>query len=142
LKVRKFKVWDTYKTDTMKVTKEHIIEFATKYDPQYLHIDEEKAEQTRFKGIIASGVHTLAMSLRLWIDTGKYGEDLIAGLEINDIKFLKPVYPGDEIYSMGTVLDVEEKQNKTGILTLRLSTFNQREEQVFQADFVVLMKND
>ena len=43
-----------------------------------MHIDKEKAEQSRFKGIIASGMHTLSISFKLWVEEGKYGEEVVA----------------------------------------------------------------
>ncbi|PWZ43143.1 hypothetical protein DD911_13005, partial [Staphylococcus pseudintermedius] len=55
MKYDDFIVGETFKTKSLHITEEEIIQFATTFDPQYMHIDKEKAEQSRFKGIIASG---------------------------------------------------------------------------------------
>lgn len=54
-----------FETSSIKVSKEEIMSFADQFDPQYMHLDEEKAKQGRFKGIIASGLHTLSLSFRI-----------------------------------------------------------------------------
>ncbi|MNY54399.1 bifunctional aldehyde dehydrogenase/enoyl-CoA hydratase [compost metagenome] len=105
-----------------------------------MHLDEEKAKQGRFNGIIASGIQTLAVSFKLWVETGSYGEDVIAGTAMNNIKFIKPVFPGDELHTMVEVIDVIEKKNENGIVTVRLSTFNQSDEKVFEGELSVLVR--
>jgi acyl dehydratase len=96
--------------------------------------------QGRFNGIIASGIQTLAVSFKLWVETGSYGDEVIAGTAMNNIKFIKPVYPGDELYTIVEVIGVKEKRNETGLVTVLLSTFNNKEEKVFEGDLSVLVK--
>lgn len=55
-------------TTSYKVSKEEIIKFASQFDPQYMNIDEQKAKQSRFKRIIASGLYTLSISSKLWVE--------------------------------------------------------------------------
>ncbi|WP_280161100.1 MaoC/PaaZ C-terminal domain-containing protein (plasmid) [Priestia megaterium] len=117
-----------------------IMGFAEEFDPQYMHLDEEKAQQGRFNGIIASGIHTIALSFKLWIEEGMYGNDVIAGTEMNNIKFIKPVYPEDELHTIVEVIDKKTKNNETGILTVLLSTYNNKEQKVFEGDLSVLIK--
>lgn len=100
----------------------------------------KKALQGRFNGIIASGIQTLAVSFKLWVETGSYGDEVIAGTAMNNIKFIKPVYPGDELYTIVEVIGVKEMRNGTGLVTVLLSTFNHTEEQVFEGDLSVLVK--
>lgn len=142
MKLNQFTVGQAFETKSFKITKKNIMEFAKEYDPQYMHLDEEKANQGRFNGIIASGMHTLAISFKLWVEEGKYGEDVIAGTRMNNIKFIKPVYPNDELYTVVKVIDKKERKNETGMLTVMLSTFNSKKEKVFQGDLSVLIKND
>lgn len=66
--------------------------FAEVYDPQYMHLNEEKAKMGRFNGIIASGIQTLSITFKLWIEEGCHEDDIIAGTGMNNIKFLAPVY--------------------------------------------------
>lgn len=65
MKYDDFIVGETFKTKSLHITEEEIIQFATTFDPQYMHIDKEKAEQSRFKGIIASGMHSIHFQYHL-----------------------------------------------------------------------------
>jgi acyl dehydratase len=140
MKLNEFTIGQVFETKSFKLTKEDIMRFAGEFDPQYMHLDEEKANQGRFNGIIASGIQTLAISFKLWVEQGAYGDDVIAGTQMNNIKFIKPVYPGDEIHTIVEVIDKKEKKNETGILTVLLSTFNDKKEKVFEGDLSVLIK--
>ncbi|MED4240463.1 MaoC family dehydratase [Priestia megaterium] len=140
MKLDEFTIGQVFKTKSFKLIKEEIMGFAEEFDPQYMHLDEEKAQQGRFNGIIASGIHTIALSFKLWIEEGMYGNDVIAGTEMNNIKFIKPVYPEDELHTIVEVIDKKTKNNETGILTVLLSTYNNKEQKVFEGDLSVLIK--
>jgi acyl dehydratase len=140
MKLDELTIGQVFTTKPFKLTKEDIMRFAGEFDPQYMHLDEEKASQGRFNGIIASGIHTLAISFKLWVEQGIYGDDVIAGTQMNNIKFIKPVYPDDELHTIVEVIDKKAKKNETGILTVLLSTFNDKEEKVFEGDLSVLIK--
>lgn len=140
MKLDEFTIGQVFQTKSLKLTKEDIKRFAGEFDPQYMHLDEEKANQGRFGGIIASGIHTLAISFKLWVEEGCYGEDVIAGTRMNTIKFMKPVYPDDELHINVEVIDKKATKDETGILTVSLSTFNNRDEKVFEGDLSVLIK--
>jgi acyl dehydratase len=139
MKLDEFTIGQVFETKSLKLTKEDIMRFAKEFDPQYMHLDEEKAKQGRFNGIIASGIHTMALSFKLWIEQGMYEEDVIAGTEMNNIKFIKPVYPGDELHTIVKVIDKETRKRETGILTVLLSTYN-KEQKVFEGELSVLIK--
>ncbi|PGX73985.1 MaoC family dehydratase [Priestia megaterium] len=140
MKLDEFTIGQVFQTKSLKLTKEDIMRFAGEFDPQYMHLDEEKANQGRFDGIIASGIHTLAISFKLWVEEGFYGEDVIAGTRMNNIKFIKPVYPEDELHINVEVIDKKATKDETGVLTVSLSTFNDRDEKVFEGDLSVLIK--
>ena len=140
MKLDEFTIGQVFETKSYKLTKEDILKFAGEFDPQYMHIDEEKANQGRFNGIIASGIHTLAISFKLWVEEDKYGEDIIAGTRMNNLKFIQPVYPEDELHIIVEVLDKKAIKHETGILTVSLSTFNDKEEKVFEGELSVLIK--
>ncbi|MEH7118953.1 MaoC family dehydratase [Neobacillus vireti] len=140
MKLDEFTIGQVFQTKSLKLTKEDIMRFAGEFDPQYMHLDEEKASLGRFNGIIASGIHTLAISFKLWVEEGTYGDDVIAGTRMNNIKFIKPVYPGDELHLMVKVIDKKATKQETGILTVWLSTFNDKEEKVFEGELSVLLK--
>ncbi|MEK4476259.1 MaoC family dehydratase [Paenibacillus sp. FSL R7-0048] len=140
MRFNEFFVGQIFKTNSLRITKDSITSFASEYDPQYMHLDEDRAEQGRFNGIIASGIQTLAVSFKLWVETGSYGDDVIAGTAMNNIKFIKPVYPDDELYTIVEVIAVREKKNETGIVTVLLSTYNDKDEKIFEGDLSVLVK--
>lgn len=139
MKLDEFKIGQVFQTKSLKLTKENIMRFASEFDPQYMHLDEEKANQGRFNGIIASGIQTLAISFKLWVEEGLYGDDVIAGTQMNNIKFVKPVYPEDELHIIVEVIDKKSTKNDSGILTVLLSTFNEKEEKVFEGELSVLI---
>lgn len=140
MKFNEFFVGQTFKTRSFQVTDDNVHTFAAEFDPQYMHLDKEKADAGRFGGIIASGIQTLAISFKLWVETGSYSEDVIAGTAMNNIKFSRPVYPGDELHTLVEVIDMQEKRNAAGIVTVRMSTFNAKEEKVFSGELSALVK--
>ncbi|GAK40740.1 hypothetical protein TCA2_3230 [Paenibacillus sp. TCA20] len=135
-----FYIGQEFKTKSLRLSKDDIIRFASEFDPQYMHLNEDKANQGRFNGIIASGIQTLAVSFKLWVETGNYGDEVIAGTTMNNIKFIKPVYPGDELYTLVKVTELREKHNETGLVTVLLTTFNEKEEVVFEGELTVLIR--
>ena len=140
MKLDEFTIGQTFKTKTLELTKEEIMKFAGEFDPQYLHINEERAKEGRFKGIIASGIHTLAISFKLWVEEEKYGDDVIAGTGMNHIQFIRPVFPGDKLFTIIEVLEKKANKSDTGILTVLLKTYNDKEEEVFEGELSVLIK--
>jgi acyl dehydratase len=138
MKFDELSIGQKFETSSYKVGKEEIITFATQFDPQYMHIDEEKAKQSSFKGIIASGLHTLSLSSKLWVESGVLGDDVIAGTGVNNLKFTKPVYPEDVLYVTTEVIKKEERQG-SGKVTLLLSSFKNNGEQVLKAEISALV---
>ena len=138
MRFEEFTLGRTFTTSSLVLSKESIMAFASVYDPQYMHLDEAKAAAGRFKGLIASGIQTMAVSFKLWVETGAYGEEVVAGTAMNDVRFIKPVYPDDELHVEVEVISLEERR-RSGIVTVRLSTFNARGEQVFSGELSALI---
>ncbi|MGB3301273.1 MaoC/PaaZ C-terminal domain-containing protein [Gordonia sp. (in: high G+C Gram-positive bacteria)] len=89
------------------VEKDELVEYARKWDPQGFHIDEDIAAASPYGGLIASGIHSFAIMQRLSV-IGVYDNwAVIAGKEVRDIKFLRPVRPGDVITGTVTVSELE-----------------------------------
>lgn len=133
-------IGQTFETDAYKVTEEEIITFATQYDPQYMHIDAEKAGKSIFKGIIASGLHTLSLSFKLWIELDVFGDNVIAGTGMDKLRFTKPVYPDDVIKVYATVIDKQERKT-SGEVTVLISTYtNNGKKQVLKTELTALIK--
>jgi len=113
----------TRSSRTYRVTREEVIEFATKYDPQPFHLDDEAAKTTFFGRLSASGWHTGAMVMRLMVDTWKDTEPT-AGLGspgIDDLRWVKPVYPGDELsVEMGLTKTKQTVTNQHGEVVMTM----------------------
>lgn len=141
MKFNEYVIGETYRTESIQLSKKDIIDFAKIYDPQYMHIDEAKAKEGRFGSLIAPGMQTMSTSFKLWVELGIYGEDVIAGTGMNNIKFIKPVFPDDEINVLSEVIELAPRRSRGGIVTVLLTTFNQNNEKVFQAELSALISN-
>jgi acyl dehydratase len=125
------------------VTREEVIEFARKYDPQPFHLDDEAAAKTHFGRIAASGWHTTAMTMAV-IARAVVAEEQ-AGLGspgIDELRWLKPVYPGDRITVRGTILDKTPSRSKPDIGSFRTQTTvtNQDGVDVMRFTSIVLIR--
>lgn len=141
MKFNEYVIGEAYRTESIQLSKKDIIDFAKIYDPQYMHIDEAKAKEGRFGSLIASGMQTMSTSFKLWVELGVYGEEVVAGTGMNNIKFIKPVFPDDEISVLSEVIELSPRRSIGGIVTVRLTTFNQNDEKVFQAELSALISN-
>jgi len=93
-------IGETYETGGYTVTKEEIIEFAEQFDPQPFHLDEEAAQDSMFGELVASGLHTLCLSVRLFVTEIVNGEVDIAnmgGLGMDDLRWHEPVRLGETL---------------------------------------------
>jgi acyl dehydratase len=125
------KVGDRFKSKPLKVTEKQVIEFAHKFDPQTCHLNCKSAERTIFKGLIASGWHTSAMTMRLFVQTLNFAEGVI-GLGIDKLRWPNVVRPGDVLTVETEILRVRRSRSRSnyGIIRLRNVTTNQRGETV------------
>lgn len=95
----------TYKSGSRTVTKEEIREFAKKYAPQPLHVDEGAAEDSFFGTLVASGMHTLAECVCIAVD--EYYTDVanVARTRMDEVRFSKPLRPGDTLTVSSEILE-------------------------------------
>lgn len=114
------------------VTEEEIIEFASKYDPQFFHLDHDKAKQSLFGGLCASGWHTAAMFMRMLVDSMPEEHGSLGSPGVEKIKWLKPVYPGYELSVIGTVTACRLSESKpgVGVVSASYNIVDQHEEVV------------
>ncbi len=113
----------------VKISAEEIIEFATKYDPQPFHIDEEAAKKTMFGGLIASGTHTLAYWRKM--DDEINGDiAYICGLEYERVRLITPLRPDDEMTLKSKIAEVIPSRSKTdrGVVKVDFWVYNQNDE--------------
>ncbi|MFT4520814.1 MAG: acyl dehydratase [Halioglobus sp.] len=111
------------------LSKEQIINFAKEYDPQPFHIDEEAAKDYPF-GLIASGAHTYAISLKLWNAISTEQVASIGGLGIDEMRLSKPVKPGDQLRVKAYNKSKRESNSRPGygILVSKVEVINQNNE--------------
>lgn len=134
----------TYGSGRLKVTEERIKSFAAEFDPQPAHLDDAAARKTIFRGLAASGWHTAAMTMRLFVDSEFKPAGGIVGAGFDEFKWPKPVRPGDELHLKIEVLEVRPSKSRPdqGIAKVRTTTLNQNDEpvQVSVGNLVVLRK--
>lgn len=123
---------DVHELGTRTVTEAEIIDFAKQFDPQYFHVDPEKAKASRFGGIIASGWHTASLVMRVYVDEYLSHVAGMASPGVDEIRWPNPVRPGDTLSVRVTVLEARPSRTKPdrGIVRARVEAFNQRGEAV------------
>ncbi|HUE62198.1 MAG TPA: MaoC family dehydratase [Chthoniobacterales bacterium] len=125
------KAGDRFKSETYAVSEEQLISFAREFDPQPFHLDAAVADQTMFKGLIASGWHTAAITMRLFVQTLNFAEGAI-GLGVDELRWPNAVRPGDRLQVETEIIDLRVSRSKPGhgVVRLRNVTTNQRGEVV------------
>ncbi len=117
------------------VTREEVIDFASKYDPQAFHLDDEAAKQTYFGRLSASGWHTCAMTMAMLVEQLKKHEQAGLGSPgVDELRWVKPVYPGDVLRCETDVIEKRRSKSKAdlGLFKSRCRTYNQNDELVLE----------
>ena len=111
-------VGDVYPFGEYTVTREEIVEYAQKWDPQWFHTDVDAAESGPFGGVIASGIHTMAICQRLAVAAVFDRWQTICGRELTNVQFRRPVRPGTVLSGRATVASVtpEPARRRTGVV--------------------------
>lgn len=118
-----------------EVTREEVIDFATKYDPQPFHLDDDAAAKTFFGKVAASGWHTCAMMMRMMADNMKDNEQAGLGSPgVDELRWLKPVYPGDILRCESEILDKTPSRSRPdmGSYRARATVLNQDDVAVLE----------
>ena len=112
------------------VTAEEIIAFATQFDPQPFHVDAKEGERSMYGSLIASGWHTVSMLMRMNCDTYLLDSASMGSPGIDELRWLRPVRPGDTIRAELEVIEVRPSRSKPdrGVMVSRWRAFNQNEE--------------
>jgi len=114
------------------VSEADILEFARRYDPQPMHVDPASAKTGPFGGLIASGWHTAALMMQLFVAAYLSPASSLASPGLDELRWLKPVRPGDALSLRVTVLDARRSRSKPdqGIVHSLVEVLNQRGEVV------------
>jgi acyl dehydratase len=116
----------------LSVEPARIKSFAAEFDPQPFHVDEDSARDTFFKGLAASGWHTAAMTMRLLVEGELKPAGGIIGAGFDEMRWPRPVRPGDELWVESEVLEVRPSKSRPdqGVIKVRTTTLNQKGEAV------------
>jgi acyl dehydratase len=136
-----FAVGQVYRSGRLRVEKEQIIAFAAQFDPQPYHLDEEAARKSAFGGLVASGWHTAALTMRLIADGEFRPAGGVLGVGFDDLSWPHPVRSGDELHAESEVVDVRPSKSRPdrGLIRVRTTTINQNGEtvQIFTGNLLV-----
>jgi acyl dehydratase len=115
-----------WETGSVLVTEDEIVAFARQFDPQPFHMDIEAARRSAFGGLIASGLHALSLTMRLFFDLNLWENAIIASPGMNEVRWLKPLRPEMTIWSQVAVADVKPSTSKAdrGVVTTRHLAFS------------------
>ena len=122
-----------FETRAKTLSEAEILDFAFRYDPQPFHIDVEGAKEGPFGGLIASGLQTMAVALRMMLQAQVFAPDASMGSPgLEEVRWLRPVRPGDTLRGRGMILEARPSRSKPdrGVMRYRLEVLNQRDEPV------------
>ena len=139
-----FEPGQKFGSNRLAVEASRIKSFAAEFDPQPFHLDVSAARDTFFKGLAASGWHTAAITMRLLVDGELKPAGGIIGAGFDEMRWPKPVRPGDELRVESEILEVRPSKSRPdqGVIKLRTTTLNQDGEpvQVFVGNLIVLRR--
>jgi acyl dehydratase len=125
------KIGRTQKFGSKLVILEEVLDFAKKFDPQDFHLSDEAAAKTHFGRISASGWHSCAMVMGMVVANLRANKQAGLGSPgVDEIRWLKPVYPGDILRCESTLLEKRRSASRPemGIMKAKMAVFNQNDE--------------
>lgn len=116
----------------MTVAAADIVSFAEEFDPQPFHLDEAAGEESLLGGLAASGWHTCCLMMRMICDGFLLRAAGMGSPGIEEVKWLKPVHPGDALQLEATVIDARASRSRRdmGLVKFEFALLNQRDERV------------
>lgn len=131
-------------TTRIRIEEDRIKTFAAEFDPQPFHLDEAAAAVSVFRGLAASGWHTAAVTMRLLVDSAFKPAGGIVGAGFDELRWPRPLRPGDELRVESEVLEVRPSKSRPdqGLVKLRTTTLNQDGEavQISMGNILVLRR--
>ncbi len=107
-----FAVGDEFALGSHTVTKDGIVDYARKFDPQPFHVDEDAAQESMFGGLVASGWHVVSLTNRLMTDALFSRMALRGGHGTDEVRFLEPVRPGDTLTGVVEVTEISDPESR------------------------------
>lgn len=126
-----------------EVTRQEVLEFANKYDPQPFHLSDEAAAETHFGRIAASGWHTCAMTMAVLARHAVEHEQAGLGSPgIDELRWKKPVYPGDTLHVRGEIIEKTPSRSRPdmGSFRTKMTVTNQDDQAVMTFTSIVLIR--
>lgn len=111
-----------------EVTREEVTSFAEQYDPQAIHTDPEVAAASMFGGLVASGWHTAAMTMRLLVDGRLADSRALGALGVDSLRWPEPVRPGDTLSVRTEISETEVFDEERGRVAIAVTTTTQRDD--------------
>jgi acyl dehydratase len=120
-----------------RLSREEVLAFAAEFDPQPMHLDEDAANKSILKGLSASGWHSSSIMMRMIYDGVLHDSSSCGGPGVEEMRWIKPVRPGDELSIRLTCLEARESKSLPGIGIVRhkLEMMNQRGETVLESTY-------
>ena len=122
-----FQIGEVAEVGPVTVSEEEIVEFATRFDPQPFHVDPEAAKESMFGGLIASGWHTAALYMGMFVRAVLLDSASLGSPGVDEIRWTAPVRPGDTLVGRSTVSDVQPSSTdpRRGTVLTTNEVFNQ-----------------
>jgi acyl dehydratase len=136
-----FSVGQIYQSGEYQISQEEVIAFARQYDPQPIHIDRDIALRTEFGGLIASGFHTAAVTMRLFAMSDASAVQGSVGVGVDRLRWRFPVRPGDRLHASFTIDSLTPSTRRPGWGSVRTQAqvHNQNDVEVLEALMVALV---
>lgn len=132
-------VGQVYKSGTITLDKDQLVEFARTFDPQPMHTDEEKAKDSFFGQLVGSGWHTLSSTIRLLAEARPLGNTPLIGMEVDKVRFLKPLLPDAVLQAQMEVIDLRPSRKEgRGYVRVKVTT-TANGEPILTQEWLMLM---
>jgi len=137
-----FEAGRTYTSPSQTVGEEEALDFARRYDPQYFHLDPVAARDSVFGGLVVGGFQTAALAWALVQRTGMFERSAIAGIGLDELRWHRPVRPGDTLRCDFTLVDARPSRTHAdrGVARFRYEVRNQRDETVLSLVMIQMLR--
>lgn len=124
------------------LSSDEVVAFAQEWDPQYYHTDEKAAQSSVFGRLSASGIHSFALSHRIFNELWLFRRIGLAGVGMEKFRWRRPVYPGDTVRVRGTITRIRPKHGHRAVVTMATELVNQDDVVALRYDLDILVRTD